>query len=142
MCSLVFQKARLNKRDKITSLLSPMKTMNKNRRLEDQGVVDYLLRVVGAQNISLIEPKTDCIWFLELLKIGTGREGISFSCVIAVPISAIFSSFLFVDWRREREKSYFLVCVREILFQFFGRERTASFVLVFFENELGKLVIN
>jgi hypothetical protein len=54
-----------------------------------------------------------------------------------------------MEGEREREKSYFLVCAREILFQFCGRERIASFFLplpelglVFFENELGKLVIN
>jgi hypothetical protein len=50
---------------------------------------------------------------------------------------------------REREKRVISLCVREILFQFCGRERIASFflplpelVLVFFENESGKLLIN
>jgi hypothetical protein len=43
----VFQKARLNRRAKITSLLSPVKTKNKNRRLEDQVVVGGLLAAGG-----------------------------------------------------------------------------------------------
>ncbi len=58
-----------------------------------------------------LNQKTDCNWFLELLKISSGREGISFSCVIAVPISSIFSSFLFVDGRREREREELFSCV-------------------------------